>query len=126
MDPTTVSTRTVRLHLEAADGTAPEEALPHLRAAAEELAALVDECMAAAVLEAGASLRSVGARAGLSENAVGPRLARTAALGGYANGSGRVTATGVERARYDREKGAPPPPAPPSAPLRFKPRRSTG
>ena len=104
----------------------PAQALPHLREAAEELAALIDGCMAEAVLEPGASLRSVGASAGLTENAVGPRLARTSALAGYANDAGRMTAGGVERARYDRETGAQPPPAPPTTPLRFKPRRSGG
>lgn len=115
----------VRAALDAAIGLDAEEALPHLRAAAERLTALIDESMAEAVLTGKASLRSAGARAGLSENAVGPRLARTAMLGGYANEGGRVTAAGVERAKYDAETGAPPPAAKPAAPMRFKPRRST-
>lgn len=121
-----VSVDRVRRPLSAADGAPPAEALPHLREAAEELTALIDACMAEAVLEPGASLRSVGASAGLTENAVGPRLARTSVLAGYANDAGRVTAGGVERARYDRETGTPPPAAPTTTPLRFKPRRSGG
>ncbi|SOC52747.1 hypothetical protein [Ornithinimicrobium cerasi] len=120
-----VSTAAVSRALQTADGLPPAEALPHLRVAAEELTALLDGCLAAAVLEPGTSLRSVAARAGLSENAVGPRLARTPALAAYANDAGRVTAGGVERARYDLEKGTPPP-APPTTPLRFKPRRPHG
>lgn len=125
MDDAPVSTTSVSRALGAAEGLAPAEALPHLREAADELTLLIDGCLAAAVLEPGTSLRSVAARAGLSENAVGPRLARTSALAAYANEAGRVTAGGVERARYDLEKGTPPP-APPTAPLRFKPRRPRG
>lgn len=121
----TYSTSAVRSALDAAEGLPPGEALPHLRSAADELTLLLDACLAAAVLEQGASLRAVAARAGLSENAVGPRLARTPALAAYANEAGRVTAGGVERARYDREKGTPAP-SPPTTPLRFKPRRTRG
>ena len=65
--------------------------------------------MAEAVLTGKASLRSAGVRAGLSENAVGPRLARTQTLGAYANDDGRVTAAAVERAKYDHEAGSPRP-----------------
>ena len=121
-NPTSVEP--VREALDRADGLAAEEALPHLREASDRLTALIDESMAAAVLSGKASLRSAGAQAGLSENAVGPRLARTATLGAYANDEGRVTAAAVERAKYDHESGSPKP-APPAAPLRFKPRRST-
>lgn len=102
------------------------DALPHLRSAAERLTDLIDESMAQAVLSGEASLRSAGVGAGLSENAVGPRLARTSALRAYANDDGRVTASGVERARYDQETGSPPPAAAaraPRQPMRFKPRR---
>jgi len=102
------------------------DALPHLRKATELLIALLDETMAAAVLAGQASLRSTGHLAGLTENAVGPRLAQTQALGAYANPQGRVTAAGVERARYDRESGtAKPPPAATTPPMRFRPRRRT-
>jgi hypothetical protein len=114
----------VRVALEAAEGLAPDEALPHLREAADRLTELIDESMAQAVLAGRASLRSAGVRAGLSENAVGPRLARTRTLGAYANDDGRVTAAAVERAKYDHENGSPRP-APASKPLRFKPRRPT-
>lgn len=117
----------VRAELDAAERVIgesnPERALTHLRAAADRLAGLIDETMAEAVLSGGATLRSAGASAGLTENAVGPRLARTDALAPYANDSGRVTASGIRRAQYDRETGADPPPTEPREPLRFKPRR---
>lgn len=101
------------------------DALPLLRDAADRLTELLDDTMAQAVLEEGDSLRAAGAKAGLSENAVGPRLARTAALAAYANADGRVTAAGVERARYDLETGTPRAPAQPPKPMRFTPRRRT-
>lgn len=119
----------IRADLDAAK-SAPgaREALPHLRSAADRLTDLIDESMANAVLSGAASLRSAGVGAGLSENAVGPRLARTSALRAYANDDGRVTASGVERARYDQETGSAPPAASaaraPRQPMRFKPRRS--
>ncbi|HET9143473.1 hypothetical protein [Actinophytocola sp.] len=113
----------VRACLDAVHGSSAVDALPHLRKAADQLAELLDETMAAAVLSGQASLRSAGARAGLTENAVGPRLARTQALGAYADAKGRVTAAGVERAKYDNESGTPKP-APKDTPaMRFKPRR---
>lgn len=111
--------------LEMARGREPLEALPHLRRAAELVTALIDQKLAEAVLHDSASLRAAGASAGLSENAVGPRLARTAALESYASSDGRVTAAGVERARYDLESGRAPGSAASSKPLRFKPRRSS-
>lgn len=98
-------------------------ALPYLREAADRLTELIDEAMATAVLTGRASLRGAGAQAGLTENAVGPRLARTRSLGAYADDRGRVTAAGVERAKYDLETGQPRQPAAPPAPMRFKPRR---
>lgn len=100
-------------------------ALPYLREAADRLTELIDESMAAAVLTGQASLRSAGAQAGLTENAVGPRLARTRTLSAYADERGRVTASGVERAKYDLESGVPRQPAAAPAPMRFKPRRPT-
>ena len=107
----------------------PAEALPRLRAAADLLTGLIDDTMAGALVTGRSSLRAVGAGAGLSENAVGPRLARTARLAPYANESGRVTAAGVERARYDHETGRSPEPGPdtteePRAAMRFRPRRT--
>ncbi len=116
-----------RKALAAADPGDPAAALPLLREAQEHLTAAIDEAMAAAVVE-GETLRSAGALAGLSENAVGPRLARTRILAAYQSEEGRVTAAGVERARYDVEQGrhAPlPPGAAPPAPMRFRPRRPT-
>ena len=126
MTPDPKALDSVHESLRAATDLEPDDALPHLREAAERLAALIDESMAEAVLTGGASLRSAGAGAGLSENAVGPRLARTQTLGAYANDEGRVTAAAVERAKYDHESGTPKPaPAPAAAPMRFKPRRSS-
>ena len=61
--------------------------------------------MAAVLLEEGGTIRQAGALAGLSENAVGPRLARTDDLAAYTSEAGRVTAKGVERALYDIELG---------------------
>lgn len=116
----------VRRALDAADGAPPEEALPYLREAADRLTELIDDTLAAAVLSGRSSLRAAGAKAGLSENAVGPRLARTRQLGAYADERGRVTAAGVERARYDEESGTPRTTPERAAPLRFKPRRPTG
>ena len=116
----------VRRALDAAEAAAePHDALPHLREAADRLTDLIYESMAAAVLGGAASLGGVGAQAGLSENAVGPRLARTRQLGAYADDRGRVTAAGVERAKYDQESGRERP-APTAKPMRFKPRRPTG
>jgi hypothetical protein len=114
----------VRTCLDAATGLPAVDALPHLREAANRLADLLDETMAAAVLSGQASLRSAGHRAGLTENAVGPRLARTQTLGAYADEKGRVTAAGVERAKYDRESGTPKPAPEATTAMRFKPRRS--
>lgn len=126
MTPDPQSLDAVHEALRAAAGLGAEEALPHLREAADRLTSLIDESLAEAVLSGKASLRSAGASAGLSENAVGPRLARTRTLGAYANDDGRVTAAAVERAKYDHETGAPrPAPAAPAQPMRFKPRRPT-
>jgi hypothetical protein len=115
----------IRRALEDAEAREPVDALPFLRKAADRLTEVLDELMATAVLLGDASLRAAGARAGLTENAVGPRLARTRALGAYADERGRVTAAGVERARYDLESGMPRRPPPARAPMRFKPRRRT-
>lgn len=86
---------------------------------------LLDEQLANAVVDDELSLRSAGAKAGLTENAVGPRLARTPQLAPYARSDGRVTAKEIQRARYDKESGVPAPPLANEQPLRFKPRRNT-
>jgi hypothetical protein len=109
----------------AAESSDPADALPHLRTAADRLTDLIDDTMARALVTGRSSLRAVGAGAGLSENAVGPRIARTSILAPYANESGRVTASGVERARYDHETGRAPEPGPTTEsrpPMRFRPR----
>ena len=106
--------------------TTAKDALPLLSKVQEQLTRAIDEAMAAAVLEEGTSLRQAGQLASLSENAVGPRLARTARLMPYATPDGRVTRTSVERARYDAETGRPAPtPGHPIEPLRFRRRRDT-
>ncbi|HET7398552.1 MAG TPA: hypothetical protein VFJ94_08510 [Intrasporangium sp.] len=103
--PVDAAIRAAAHELSQATPKAPTEALPHLRAAQEHLTRAIDEAMAAAILETGSTIRTAGALAGLSENAVGPRLARTSLLAAYDAGRGRVTASGVERARYDLEQG---------------------
>jgi hypothetical protein len=90
--------------LAAADPSTPEQALPHLRMAQVHVTAALDEAMAAAVIAEGTTIRHAASLAGLSENAVPPRLARTTLLAAYGDGE-RVTRTGVERARYDLEEG---------------------
>ena len=111
---------------DAAVATSARDVLPLLSRAQEQLTSAIDEAMAAAVLEEGTSLRQAGHLANLSENAVGPRLARTARLMPYATPEGRVTRTSVERARYDAETGRPAPaPNHPIEPLRFRRRRDT-
>ncbi len=115
----------VRRALDEAEARDLVDALAFLREAADRLTEVLDESLAAAVLRRDASLRAAGARVGLTENAVGPRLARTLALGAYADERGRVTAAAVERARYDLESGMPKRPPAERAPMRFKPRRRT-
>ena len=111
---------------DAAVATSARDVLPLLSRAQEQLTYAIDEAMAAAVLEEGTSLRQAGQLANLSENAVGPRLARTARLMPYATAEGRVTRTSVERARYDAETGRPAPITDhPIQPLRFRRRRDT-
>jgi hypothetical protein len=126
MAPDPKSLDEIRATLAQAVGKDAGDALPHLREAADRLTALIDESMAEALLSGKVSLRSAGAAAGLTENAVPPRLARTQTLGAYANEDGRVTAAAIERAKYDHESGTPKP-APPAAaaPMRFKTRRKS-
>lgn len=114
----------IRADLAAAEGLDAADSLPHLRSAADRLTALIDDSMAQALLTGQATLRSAGAAAGLSENAVGPRLARTQALGAYVNDAGRVTAAAVMRAQYDNGNGTSRT-TEQRQPLRFKPRRRT-
>lgn len=107
------------------DPDKPSEALPLLREAAECITEAIDAAMAAVILEEGGTLRWAGELAGLSENAVGPRLARTESLGAYTSDTGRVTAKGVERAIYDLELGRHRKPSDDEStpPLRFRARR---
>lgn len=127
--PVALSVAAAEEALRHVDPDQPGDALPHLRAAQDHLTAAIDEAMAAAVVAHGHTIRAAGALAGLSENAVGPRLARTSMLGAYASAeSERVTASGVERARYDLEEGRHRPVEPgdaPARPMRFRARRTT-
>ncbi len=111
--------------LDAVEPGLPVQALPLLREALSQVSQAIDDAMAAVVVAQAGSIRTAGALAGLSENAVGPRLARTSLLGAYGSDAGRVTASGVERARYDLEEGrhrAAEGPAT-AEPLRFRARR---
>lgn len=117
----------IRDELHRAESADPPTALEHLRIVLEEVTELLDEQLAHAVLDDELSLRSAGAKAGLTENAVGPRLARTSMLADYARPDGRVTAKEIQRARYDKKGGvpAPSPTRTDAQPMRFKPRRNT-
>lgn len=110
-------------HAEAA-GSATD-ALQHLHRALTQISRLLDDRLADAVIDDELSLAAAGKHAGLTENAVGPRLAGTARLAPYATGTGRVTAADVKAARRDMHARTPLPPTPPGEPLRFKPRRKT-
>lgn len=92
----------VRAEIEQAR-TAPaaSEALSRLRAARDIIDGLINETMAEALVQGEGSIRAVAGMAGFSENAVGPRLARSAALAPYAREDGRVTSAEVHRAQYD-------------------------
>ncbi len=112
----------VRAALDAAAAAAePETAVRQLARARALLDAALDDTMARALV-AGASVRAVAEEAGVAPNTVPPRLARTPLLAAYA-ADGRVSAEGIARARYDLERGTPPPDRPPVEPLRFR-RRS--
>jgi len=125
-----MSTRYDRIRdaLGRAESASPSQALEHLRTVLDEVGELLDEQLSHAVLDEEISLRSAGAKAGLTENAVGPRLAHTPLLKPYARPDGRVTAKEIQRARYDKKTGVPAPPtdtSPDRPPMRFKPRRTT-
>ncbi|MEO7132031.1 MAG: hypothetical protein ABIZ07_11705 [Dermatophilaceae bacterium] len=124
-NPVALALAAAEARLREIDPALPAEALPHLRAAQEHLTDAIDEAMAAAITLQGTSLRAAGQLAGLSENAVGPRLARTSLLAAYGSDAGRVTASGVERARYDLEEGRHRPADETSTPkpMRFRARR---
>ncbi|WP_395307499.1 hypothetical protein V4U86_19025 [Mycobacterium sp. AMU20-3851] len=102
-----------------------DEALRHLRAVLTETGQLLDEQLARAVVDDEMSIAAAGKSAGLTENAVGPRLASTPRLGPYVSAGERITAEDVRRARNDKHAGTPLPPAPPAEPMRFKPRRNS-
>ena len=114
----------IRSHLEqaeASDSTA--QVLQHLRTVLNEVGQLLDEQLANAVVDDELSIAAAGKHAGLTENAVGPRLANTARLAPYATTGSRVSAEDVKRARQDKYTRQPLPPAAPAEPMRFKPRR---
>jgi hypothetical protein len=106
---------------ETAESTA--QVLQHLRSVLTEVARLLDEQLASAVVDDELSIAAAGKHAGLTENAVGPRLANTARLAPYAAPGGRVKAEDVKRARQDKYARQPLPPAAAAEPMRFKPRR---
>ncbi len=107
-------------HVHPEDG---EDTVRRLRGARDALDDALNEAMAQAAL-AGSSFRAVADMAGVAPNSVAPRLARTASLGGYGDPDGRVTAVGVQRARYDHLEGRKP--SAPAEPLRFRRRENRG
>ncbi|OMC38970.1 hypothetical protein A5740_02700 [Mycobacterium sp. GA-1841] len=116
----------IRHHLARAESAGiAAEALEHLRSVLTEVGQLLDEQLARAVVDDEMSIAAAGKSAGLTENAVGPRLANTPRLAPYATTGGRVTAEDVKRARNDKWANTPRPPAAPPEPMRFKPRRNT-
>jgi hypothetical protein len=110
-------------HAEAADTAAAT--LQHLRLVLTKVGQLLDEQLASAVVDDEMSIAAAGKSAGLTENAVGPRLANTSRLAPYATTGGRVTAEDVKRARNDKWANTQRPPAAAPEPMRFKPRRNT-
>jgi hypothetical protein len=116
----------IRTHLDQAESAdSAAQVLQHLRSVLTEVGQLLDEQLANAVVDDELSLAAAGKHAGLTENAVGPRLANTARLAPYATAGGRVTAEDVKRARQHKYAREPLPPAAPAEPMRFKPRRKT-
>ena len=116
----------IRTHLDqAASADSTAQVLQHLRSVLTEVGQLLDEQLAKAVVDDELSLAAAGKHAGLTENAVGPRLANTARLAPYATTGGRVTAEDVKRARQHKYARKPLPPAAPAEPMRFKPCRKT-
>jgi hypothetical protein len=116
----------IRTHLERAESAeSAAQVLQHLRSVLTEVGRLLDEQLASAVVDDELSLAAAGKYAGLTENAVGPRLANTARLAPYVTAGGRVTAEDVKRARQHKHARNPLPPAAPAEPMRFKPRRKT-
>lgn len=106
--------------------TAPsaDQALQRLRSVLTEVSLLLDEQLARAVVDDEMSIAAAGKSAGLTENAVGPRLASTPRLNPYASNGSRITAEDIKRARNDKHARKPLPPATPAEPMRFKPRRT--
>jgi hypothetical protein len=116
----------IREHLDRAESSdSIAEVLQHLRLALTEVGRLLDEKLASAVVDDELSLAAAGKYAGLTENAVGPRLASTARLAPYATTEGRVTAEDVKRARQHKYAHQALPPAAAAEPMRFKPRRKS-
>lgn len=114
----------IRTHLAQAESAeSAAQVLQHLRSVLTEVGQLLDEQLASAVVDDELSLAAAGKHAGLTENAVGPRLANTARLAPYATAGSRVTALDVKRARQHKHASNPLPPATPAEPMRFKPRR---
>ncbi len=114
----------IRSELARAEKADSATALMHLRAVFDEVSQLIDEQLADAVVDGELSLRAAAEKVGLTENAIGPRLATTEKLGGYATG-GRVNAKGVMRARFDQDAGVTPPAPPDVKQMQFKRRRPT-
>lgn len=116
----------IRTHLAHAEtATSADVALQHLRSVLTDVSRLLDEQLARAVVDDEMSIAAAGKSAGLTENAVGPRLANTPRLHPYVTSGNRINAEDVKRARNDKHARTPLQPAPPAEPMRFKPRRNT-
>ena len=122
-----MSSRYERIHTDlqqAETAESAELALRHLRSVLEEVGQLLDEQLARAVVDDEMSIAAAGKSAGLTENAVGPRLASTPRLNPYVTSGDRITAEDVKRARNDKHASSPLPPSPAAEPMRFRPRRN--
>ena len=117
-----------RIHADLAQAEAAPsaaQALQHLRSVLTGVSQLLDEQLARAVVDDEMSIAAAGKSAGLTENAVGPRLASTPRLNPYVTNGERITADDVKRARNDKHARNPLPPASATEPMRFKPRRNS-
>lgn len=115
--------RSAQAALQSVDPTQALAAVEQLSQARAAVDAALDEALALAALE-GESLRTIAVTANLAPNSVPPRLGRSASLGNY-GADGKVGSRGVERARYDRERGDYEPASKDVEPLRFQRRKRT-
>lgn len=119
-DPIDTHLQAVRDRLTPPLPAAPVELTELLTDVQMHVTAALDEAMARAALT-GVSMRAIASSAQLAPNSVPPRLARSAALGTYAE-RGKVTADQIAVARADHRQQSEPGARNPS-PFTFQPRR---